>query len=425
MRPAIARSINPIGRAFRRDELGSIAIIFGLTSLVVVMVTGLAIDVGRVMHANSALSEALDSAALAAAKGMQASNLTDAEVEDVARRYFEVNMQGHGGNYAVVRTFTATVDRARGSVTLDARAEVPTTFANVAGVSSFAVPKSSVAMFDSKDLEVGIQLDLTGSMCQPCSKIAALKDAVAGPGGLLDILLPDGGTTNSVRIGLAPFSAGVNAGSYASAVTGGRAGRDGCTYERRDLSLQDSESAPLGSFALKAKSDLPGAAACPSSARVTAMTGDKASLRSEIRGWGTGNSTAGHLGAAWAWHLVSPEWAGIWGGKAPADYNDKRTQKYVILMTDGIYNTVGGASDGDYGSTATRSQDFAQSTCQAMKAKGVVVFTIGFTAPAAAKVGLQSCASNSSKFYDANDGDMLKAAFKAIAAEISNLRLSS
>ncbi len=60
-----------------------------------------------------------------------------------------------------------------------------------------------------------------------------------------------------------------------------------------------------------------------------------------------------------------------------------------------------------------------------MKAKGIIVYTVGFEAPNGAKTTLRSCASDASKFFDARDGDALKASFRAIANEINNLRLSS
>lgn len=413
-------------RSFCGNEDGAVAIIFSLAAMALFLTTGLAIDVGRVMHSERTVANALDAAALAAAKGMKVSGLTDHEVEDVAQRYFNANMAGHGGTYADVQSFNVTVNRANNSVAIDVVSEVRTIFGQIAGIEKISMPRNSVAIFDTKDIEIGLQLDVTGSMCSPCSKMAALKDAVAGDGGLLDIMMPDGGTTNAVRIGYAPFAAGVNAGDYAAAVSNGRAAANGCVYERRNLADQATEAAPVGTAALKVRADLPGAGACPTDAKVVALTDDKAHLKSELNRWSrpTG-STAGHLGAAWAWGLISPEWAGVWGGRAPAAYGDGRTEKYVILMTDGIYNTIGGVNNGDSGSTATQSRRHARDTCTAMKAKGIVVYTIGFQAPNTAKNDLRACASSHSKFYDAADGDTLRDAFRAIATEINSLRLSS
>jgi Flp pilus assembly protein TadG len=418
-----AKSIQKLARDVAHDAKGTIAIIFSLSIFVVFLAAGLAIDVGRVVHADRKLAAAIDAAALAAAKGLRTENLTDDEVRAIAREYFEVNMHG-GGTYANVQSVSVSIDRDKNSVAINVDSEVPMLFGNFAGVPKMALPKASVAIYDTKDIEIGLQLDVTQSMCNGCDKIAALKDAVAGTDGMLDILLPDDGTTNEVRIGLAPFSSGVNAGAYVTAVTGGRNPSDRCVYERVDSSQQATDAAPVGNARFKVKSELSNASVCPGHAnKVVAITDDKAALRTAVRGLTTNGSTAGHLGAAWAWGLVSPNWAQIWGGKAPAPYKDGRTQKYVILMTDGEYNTVGGVmSNGN----TTASNKFAQDTCTAMKDKGVVVYTIGFDVKSnAVKNQLKSCASGITRFYDASNGTALRSAFRAIAEEINSLRLSS
>ena len=105
-----------------------------------------------------------------------------------------------------------------------------------------------------------------------------------------------------------------------------------------------------------------------------------------------------------------------------------KLQKIAVLMTDGIYNTVHGYSNGDYGSTAAQAGSTALDTCRAMRHpdRGITVYTIAFAAPADAKAKLLECAGgDTSKFYDAADGEDLRRAFRAIAEEINNLRLAS
>lgn len=407
------------GRSFASNEDGAVAIIFALSVIVLFLITGLAIDIGRIMHAERKIANAVDAAALSAAKSLRDGRSTDAQINTIATEYFNDNMKGSGGNIVKIKSLNVQIDHVKNAVSVGVTTEVPTLFFNIAGFRSVDIPKSSIAIYDTKDIELGLQLDVTGSMAG--RKLTELKSAV---GDLLDIMYPSSGTTNKVRIGLAPFAAGVNAGTYASAVSGGRS-TNGCIYERRLAADQSSDIAPTGTHALKAKADLPSADPCPSSAKVLAMTDDKALIKTTVNGWASGGTTAGHLGAAWAWYLVSPEWASIWPtASKPAAYNDGKSMKAVILMTDGIYNTVGGASNGDFGSTAAQSTSLAQDTCVAMRGKGIVVYTIGFEAPAAAKTALRNCASDSAKFYDAADGNQLRAAFQAIAAELNNLRLS-
>ncbi|MEO8650798.1 MAG: pilus assembly protein [Hyphomicrobiaceae bacterium] len=409
-------------KRFRRAEDGAIAIIFALTMSVLVMMAGLAIDIGRVMHASAKMSFALDAAVLSAAKSMREGGLSDEDVKQIAERYFKLNFAGSGVNYTVTGDLGVSINREANSIELSILGQVPTLFARIAGIDQFTVPRTATAIYESNDVELALQLDVTGSMAG--RKLADLKLAVHD---LLDIMLPDEGTTNKVRVGLAPFSAGVNAGSYAAAVTDGRA-TDGCVYERRNLADQASDAPAVGALSLRARNDLTGRSiqACPSDAKIVALTESKSTLWSAVNAYREGGTTAGHLGTAWAWYLLSPEWSSLWpSASRPAPYRDAKTIKAVVLMTDGSYNTIGGVSSGDTSATARQVSTIAVATCEAMRAQGIRVYAVGFQAPTEALETLRNCASSASSFFDAANGDQLRNVFRAIATELNNLRLSS
>ncbi|KPD12717.1 pilus assembly protein TadG-related protein [Phaeobacter sp. 11ANDIMAR09] len=61
--------------------------------------------------------------------------------------------------------------------------------------------------------------------------------------------------------------------------------------------------------------------------------------------------------------------------------------------------------------------------CDAAKAQGIVVYTIGFEAPYDGRAVLRDCASTDAHFYDV-DGLEIKEAFKSIATSIRQLRLT-
>jgi Flp pilus assembly protein TadG len=409
-------------KRFRRAEEGAIAIIFAITASVLVMMAGLAIDIGRLMHASAKMTSALDAAALSAAKSMREGSLTDAAVKEIAERYFQLNFAGSGVNYTVAGDLGVTINRVTNSIVLDIQGQVPTLFARIAGIEQFTVPHTATAVYQSSDVELALQLDVTGSMSG--RKLAELKVAVSG---LLDIMLPDEGTPNKVRIGLAPFSAGVNAGPYAAAVTEGRS-TDGCVYERRNLADQVSDAPATGVLSLKARSDLTGRSiqACPNNATIVPLTESKSTLWSAVDAYRDGGTTAGHLGTAWSWYLVSPEWSSLWPTDSrPAPYHDGKTIKAVVLMTDGSYNTIGGINGGDTSATARQASTIAVDSCEAMRAQGIRVYAVGFQAPAAALETLRNCASSPSSYFDATDGEMLLNVFRTIATELNNLRLTS
>ena len=414
-------------RRFASDERGTVAIIFALCTFVMLMVTGLAIDMGRAYQVTNRVVASIDAAALAAAKGLRLDNLTDTAVRTIAESYFKNDIAGPGGDIATYSNFTVSIDRSKGAVGIDVTAMIPTLFAGIAGITEIKFPKSAVAIFEAKDLEVGLQLDLTGSMCSPCTKIDALKTATKN---LLDILIPDQATGQKVRVGLAPFAAGVNAGPYLKAVNGNRASPNACVYERLTTANEKTDALPLGNDAFKIRSDLSGSVQpCPN-ARLMPMTDDKSMLKATVDTYSTGSSTAGQLGASWAWNLVSPTWGSIWpSASRPADYNDGKTLKSVILMTDGVYNTIGGVNWGDNSSQAVQASKLSVDICNGMKAKGIVVYTVGFDINSAGGQKqrvidtLTACASEPAKFYRAETGDELDAAFRQIAHDIVSLRL--
>ncbi|MBU1212301.1 MAG: hypothetical protein KJ587_13645 [Alphaproteobacteria bacterium] len=395
------------GASFAQDRQGTVAIVFGLMFLAFAMIAGMAIDMGRVTNTNSRLVTATDAAALAAGSALLDGRLNDAEIEDLAKAYFQKNIEQGGDMFGTVTNPTVTVNRATGEVVIDAEATVPMSITKIAGFTEVKLPVNSATRFDQRDIELGMALDVTGSMSG--SKITALKNAAKD---LIDILLPDSGQLNKVRIGLAPYAASVNAGAYANTVTGLNVNNT-CVYERKGAE-KFTDAAPTGINKLGAKNST----SCPSS-KVQPMTDDKALLKSQIDGYKASGATAGHLGAAWAWYLVSPVWKSIWpAASQPVDYGDGKTLKAVILMTDGEFNT-------QYESANGNSANQARGVCADMKAKKVAVYSIAFQAPGSAQQLLQECSSGNQFYFSASNDLELRQAFQEIAKKLNNLRLTN
>jgi Flp pilus assembly protein TadG len=167
-------------------------------------------------------------------------------------------------------------------------------------------------------------------------------------------------------------------------------------------------------------------------------------------------STAGQVGLAWAWYMISPNFLGSvpsWppsGSYAPVAYATPNTLKVVILMTDGDFNSVycngvisadsvsGSGSVADHidcnasnGSSYTQ----AQAQCDAMKKGGdgvlgngddIIVYTVGFDIadqPSAQNI-MANCATDAAHAYIANSGTDLQDAFRDIGQKIQQLRIS-
>lgn len=181
---------------------------------------------------------------------------------------------------------------------------------------------------------------------------------------------------------------------------------------------------------------------CPTSV-ITPLSTDKTALKAQINGLSVGGSTAGQIGLAWGWYMVSPNFSYLWpnSSQKPAAYGAEDLMKVVVLMTDGAFNTnyckgviakdagsgSGGTAD-HINCAATNGDAFtqAQTLCTKMKAKNVIIYTVGFDvgSDATAKSMLSTCATSSDYAYFPANATELKTAFKAISQQISALRIA-
>lgn len=412
-------------RKFADDDRGAIAIIFGLSFTVFLLVAGVAIDLGRAIHTDQRLTAALDAAALSAGRSLIDGQLSDDEIRQKAIAVLNQNFDAGGRGFGTLSGVDLAFDRATGAVTINTTATVPTTITRIARVNQFTMPRDASVIYDQKDIELGMQLDVTGSM-----RGQKLNDLKTATKDLIDILLPDGGTPNKVRIGLAPYASGINVGAAtASLVTNNRNAGTSCVYDRVGTDAATDAAPAAGSY-FKGKADLPSAENCPASAQLVPISDDKALLKTRVDGYRDGGTTAGQIGSQWAWNLISPKWSGIWpAASRPAPYRDGKTLKAVILMTDGEYNTFEGRCDNagcnPYGARGTQSNNRARALCASMKADGVEVYTVGFMLnhPVALET-LGQCATSPSHFFTAASGEQLRDSFVSIARRLTNLRLT-
>lgn len=172
---------------------------------------------------------------------------------------------------------------------------------------------------------------------------------------------------------------------------------------------------------------------------VVPLSTDKASLKSTIDDLAVGGSTAGQIGVAWGWYMVSPNFASLWpSASQPAAYTAPDVLKVIVFMTDGDFNTAycnnvlskdsSGNNSDQINCNATNGDptDQAQAICTAAKAKGVVIYTVGFQvgARSPAETFIKACATDAAHVYLPSSGSLLKDAFAAIGRDITKLRLS-
>ncbi len=197
---------------------------------------------------------------------------------------------------------------------------------------------------------------------------------------------------------------------------------------------------------------------CPPA--ITPLRAEKSVISAAIgdmNSWHRGG-TFSNLGLAWGWRVISPQWRGLWTessdpGTLPLDYDAELMDKVVIILTDGQnqwydwpgngstdglpnnpdadYTGYGRPSEGRLGSTNKNDAPGIiavrfSATCQAMKAEGIVMYTItfGLSGNQSLKNLYQSCASSPDKYFDSPSTSQLQDVFKKIGNQLANLRLS-
>lgn len=262
------------------------------------------------------------------------------------------------------------------------------------------------------------------------------------------------------------YSIGYNGASWSNYTSGGTSycGQYGCLYRvfvnadgnlrRLDNSSCVSErtgadaytsayttSARVG-FNYPASNSDRNANSCPGSDSViTPLSSSRSSLHTLIDNLTIGGSTAGQIGMAWGWYSISPSFNAMWPSSSAGALNDDDIVKSVIFMTDGEFNTPycsgviasnaasGSGNNSDHiNCAATNGDPFAQTLalCTAMKAQGIIVYTVGFSVAAGGQAAnlMANCATGPDYAFLPASGADLSDAFKAIGRDITRLRIS-
>lgn len=425
---------------FCGERKGGVGPMFGLTFSIMLMFVAAAVDLSRWAAARSDTKSAVDAAVLAGARSLQVENENIGAAIAASTRYYTENTK----NLRVVDD-SIHFETAANNMAMQAKGQsyVQTPFLNLVGIPRMplvkdveglegAIAEASVAAGGNGEgeVEISMMLDITGSMGG--SKIADLKDAAKD---LVDIvLLKENGKS---RIALAPFSEAVRLDSDLaslvitsgpSSVTSGRTRYDrdaNCATERTGTQ-RFTDAAPVGSNKVGDFYDR-GGQCVPTSGKVIPLSYNKSMLKSAINNFQASGNTAGHLGTAWAWYLLSPNWASVLpSASTPGAYGEDKLRKIAILMTDGEYNTQYQSSGISGSSPNGSSTSQARELCTNMKAAGITVYTVGFQLSqyGASRETLRQCATDDSKFFSAENGDALRQAFRDIALQISTLYLT-
>ena len=408
------REIGALLSKFRHDQTGAVAIIFAFVVILLVGVVGGAVDYGRWVAAKSTQQSAIDAAALAAGRAYQVSGGNSSTAINTGNQHYALLKSHLIGPDA---TSFQIIDSGR-AVRATSQAAVVTPFLGVVGIPEMPVNIVSEAVMaatggNATNVEISLMLDVTGSMWG--AKIADLKLAAKD---LIDIVMPSNQGEFYSRVAIAPFSEYVNVGrNYFERIVGeapsGSNNDRTCVRERQTSDRYTDATPASGNYF----DDGDPSGNCRPQSTIMPLSSDKDGLKSHINGLGAAGYTAGHLGTAWAWYLLSPKWNTVWAGDATAAAYNDNVRKIAVLMTDGEYNR-------EYSGASSRDQ--ARQICANMKAAGITVYTVGFQISSSgdAYQTMAQCASSPQNFFNSTTGEELRQAFREIALQVVTLRLS-
>ncbi|MEJ0012158.1 MAG: pilus assembly protein TadG-related protein [Bauldia sp.] len=201
---------------FLRDRRASVAPIFAVALLPMLVATGAAIDFSRAFRQRTVVQDSLDAAALAA--GKQLGIIKDDDVKQLAQDFYGANV---GNKVDVIPEMKPDITAGQPTLTLHTALQVPTYFLGLIGIKQFTfnlVAQSTQAM---GTIEVALALDNSTSMCLSCSaadqnndstKIGTLKKAAKSLVGTLYGLAATSTKPEPVKVSVVPFAGSVNVG---------------------------------------------------------------------------------------------------------------------------------------------------------------------------------------------------------------------
>lgn len=227
-------------KRLRDDARGNVAMIFGLSLPVLILMTVGGVDIHRVSTVRMNLQDALDAATLAAARSNYSA---DVDLQRVGLAALQANLAAYPDVTLLTgeTTFTMNSDQV---VIASARANVKTLVANIflPPYGQFMddylpVGAHSEVNRSSKNLEVALVLDITGSMAG--QRIIDLKAAAKD---LVEMVVQPLQTPYYSKMSIVPYSVGVNTGSYANSARGTPAGYTSITAAAWTVGLSKSIS---------------------------------------------------------------------------------------------------------------------------------------------------------------------------------------
>lgn len=408
-------------KAFRKDERGATAVMFGLSIIPLLGLIGAALDYGRATAARTQMQKAVDAAALALVR--DAGSLSDAQLQREGERVFRALFPARPD----VSADPLVVRREGKTIRVAATGSVRAAVMPVLGQDRIPIGSEAQTTWSAKRIELALVLDNTGSMedvVRGKRKIDELRKASLELLRTLRRAAPD---DDAIKVSIVPFDTMVRLepaahrnAAWLDFSAADRATWTGYVWDR-EAPYDAAASAPnpgaqatLHPAQARAGTDL--AAIMP---LTSARRGydDLVSRVASMRGAGCTNIT---IGAAWGLATLKNV-SGMTGASASPD-----VERIVILLTDGD-NTQNRRVD-DCNGNGDRSLIDARTreACAAVRAGVHRFYTIRMIS--GNRRLLEDCASRDASgqplFYDVQDADRVNGVFQEIVTAILGTRLT-
>lgn len=215
----------------------------------------------------------------------------------------------------------------------------------------------------------------------------------------------------------------------------------GAVYQRRTLDGSGNITSTRSYASVNSPLDMPTASAsCPAPARKLTVYSASESFRDYVNALSASGQTYHDIGLAWGGRLISP--TGLFADENAFTPTGGSIERHLIFMTDGKAEPSNSVMDAYglawYDRRQTRDDTEPSASlltnlvnartsllCEDIKKKGITLWVIYYgVAESDDAERLEICASNN-RFYEATNSQKLIDQFKAIASEISQLRLTN
>ncbi len=447
---------------FAREETGTMTMFAVMMLMMMLLVGGIGVDLMRNEMERTRVQGTLDRAVLAAADLDQTLE-PKAVVEDYMAKSglaeYAVSVDPDTGlNYKTVVAHT--------------NGSTPTQFMRLMGVPTLPVPVRSAAEERISNVEISMVLDISGSMGWN-NKMDNLQDAAKT---FVDTVIREE-TDDLISMSLIPYTAQVNAGFPIFdelSINDLHAFSYCVDFEIEDFDVAgldlDEDYEHMQHFEEGWNWSNPiGNPGCPQQnyEEIMPFSQDANNLKARIDQYRARANTSIHLGMKWGVAMLDPSFKPITQALSlenridaafasrPAAYDDVETLKTIVLMTDGQNVNTTRIQPAYYASasqrvhwsryplywylnnyvwnnwdnwrytkyTSAQADTMLGNICDAAKAKGIVVWSVGFEVTNFSAGIMEDCASSPSHFFRV-EGVEISEAFEAIAKQINQLRLT-